>query len=198
VNRVAVVVALVFACLCIFTGKQARDRNWIASGICYAAVIAFFPPFLREMPMHGLSNILWVFAVVWATDIAAYFVGRTFGGPKLWPRVSPNKTWSGFFGGLVFGTLAGVSLVMFLQRDVIISQQLPWLLITLFSAVASILSQGGDLAESSLKRHFGVKDSSFLIPGHGGVMDRLDGFWSAVFFLGMCLIFTHMAYSWTY
>lgn len=193
-GEMAVGVAAVFVCLTVILCRNARDRMWVAGGVGYAAVIAFFPPFLREMPLRGLSNILWVFSVVWATDIAAYFVGRTFGGPKLWPRVSPNKTWSGFCGGLVAGTLAGVAIVVFLQKG---GAYLPWMLVALFSCIASVLSQGGDLAESSLKRHFGVKDSSFLIPGHGGVMDRLDGFWAAVFFLGMCLILTHLAHGGT-
>ncbi len=182
-----VAAALVVAGGACLMGRSTRDKKWIAYGVAYAAVIGFFPGYLRELPLHGLSNILWVFAVVWTTDIAAYFVGRTFGGPKLWPRVSPNKTWSGFFGGLIAGTGAGAAIVLVLQSG---SGHLHWALIFLFSAIASILSQGGDLAESALKRRFGFKDSSFLIPGHGGVMDRLDGFWSAVFFLGMCLVVT--------
>ncbi|MEN3930780.1 phosphatidate cytidylyltransferase [Microvirga sp. W0021] len=189
----ALLVSVVLGIFVTLSGCTVRDRFWIGGGVLYAAVIAFFPPFLREMPFSGLSNILWVFAVVWATDIAAYFVGRACGGPKLWPSVSPNKTWSGFCGGLIAGTLSGVAIVFILQGG---NVRLSWVLVAVFSAIASILSQGGDLAESSLKRHFGVKDSSALIPGHGGAMDRLDGFWAAVFFLGMCLILTHMVHNW--
>lgn len=185
----AVVAMMVIA---IALGTTMRERFWIAGGVFYAAVIAIFPVFLREIPFSGFSNILWVFAVVWATDIAAYFVGRSLGGPKLWPRVSPNKTWSGFCGGLLAGTLSGVAVVVLMQGA---TAYFPWGVVAFFSAIASVLSQGGDLAESALKRHFGVKDSSFLIPGHGGVMDRLDGFWAAVFFLGMCLILTHMVHN---
>jgi phosphatidate cytidylyltransferase len=121
--------------------------------------------------------MLWMFAVVWTSDVAAYFTGRGLGGPKLWPAVSPKKTWSGFFGGLVGGTLAGLMVVS-------AATGLGWLpvaplwAVALASALASVASQAGDLGESALKRRFGVKDSGQLIPGHGGAMDRLDGFWA--------------------
>lgn len=176
--------AAFLAAIAVLCGKTNQDRLWTLFGFLYASVIAYFPSFLRELPQNGLTNILWVFSVVWTTDIAAYFTGRTVGGPKLWRRVSPNKTWSGFIGGLIAGTGAGVVIVVFLQEG---QAHFSWLVVALFSAIASVLSQGGDLAESALKRYFGVKDSSSLIPGHGGAMDRLDGFWAAVFFLGMCL-----------
>lgn len=189
----ALIPVFAFSSAATFLGRTQRDRYWIASGICYAAVIAFFPPYIREFPETGWSNILWVFAVVWGTDIAAYFVGRSLGGPKLWPRVSPNKTWSGFCGGLAAGTIAGMAVVLFLDNGAGI---MSWRQIGIFSAIASVLSQGGDLAESALKRHFGVKDSSFLIPGHGGVMDRLDGFWAAVAFLGICLFASQLVHNW--
>ncbi len=181
---IAIAGVALLATVSVACGRTNQDRLWTLFGFFYATVIAYFPSFLRELPQNGLTNILWVFAVVWATDIAAYFTGRTFGGPKLWQRVSPNKTWSGFFGGLLAGMGAGVIIVVFLQGG---QAHFSWFFVALFSAIASILSQGGDLAESALKRHFGIKDSSSLIPGHGGAMDRLDGFWAAVFFLGMCL-----------
>jgi phosphatidate cytidylyltransferase len=125
-----------------------------------------------------------MFAVVWTTDIAAYFTGRRLGGPKLWPRVSPKKTWSGFIGGVVVGTLAGLLVT-------VLGQRFGWtapgslILVTLGSAVAAVASQLGDLGESAMKRRFDVKDSSHLIPGHGGVMDRLDGFWAVAVLVGL-------------
>ncbi|GHE52382.1 phosphatidate cytidylyltransferase [Camelimonas fluminis] len=136
------------------------------------AVLAVTPVAARHLPMIGPGVLLWMFAVVWTTDIAAYFTGKTFGGPKLWPRVSPGKTWSGFAGGTLFGALAGVALL-----TLGFGWSLSWNLVAV-SALASVLGQGGDLAESALKRHAGVKDSGALIPGHGGVLDRLDGFWA--------------------
>lgn len=141
-------------------------------GFAVGAVLAVAPAAARHLPEIGAGVLLWMFAVVWTTDIAAYFTGKTFGGPKLWPRVSPGKTWSGFAGGTVFGTLAGVLLL-----TVGFDWSLSWRLVVV-SALASVLGQGGDLAESALKRRAGVKDSGALIPGHGGVLDRLDGFWA--------------------
>jgi phosphatidate cytidylyltransferase len=110
--------------------------------------------------------------VVWCTDIGGYFAGRTIGGPKLWPRVSPNKTWAGAAGGFVLSLLvaAGFAMNGF-------GRMAPLLLI---AAALSVASQLGDLFESAVKRRFGVKDSSHIIPGHGGLMDRLDGYVAAV------------------
>jgi phosphatidate cytidylyltransferase len=105
--------------------------------------------------------------LVWATDSAAYFSGRLIGGPKLAPKISPNKTWAGLAGGMVAAGLVGWS---FGQRD-----PKSAILLALLSAMLAAIAQAGDLAESGLKRYFGVKDSSGLIPGHGGVFDRLDG-----------------------
>lgn len=164
-----------------------RDRWWAVAGFLCAVVVATEPVALRLHPAWGITGLLWMFAVVWGTDIAAYFTGRTFGGPKLMPRVSPKKTWSGFVGGLVVGTAAGVSVAE-------IASRLGWdppiglATIAALSALASILGQVGDLAESALKRHFDVKDSSRLIPGHGGVMDRLDAFFAVAVLAGVLLI----------
>ena len=140
---------------------------WSALGVLYAG----FPmAALAELRLgeNGLWAVAMILALTWATDIAAYFAGRTFGGPKLWPSVSPKKTWSGAIGGLVGGAVAAcvVSLVSGIGSP---------LAIALIAIPLSIASQLGDLAESALKRHFGVKDSGTLIPGHGGIMDRVDG-----------------------
>ncbi|MCC2096723.1 MAG: phosphatidate cytidylyltransferase, partial [Hyphomicrobiales bacterium] len=116
------------------------------------------------------------FAIVWGTDMFAYFVGRSVGGPKLWARVSPSKTWSGFIGGVLGGAVAGtVLIVLWLPAT-----RAHWPGLFAFALLLAVLSQGGDLFESSLKRRYGIKDSSNLIPGHGGVLDRLDGFTVAV------------------
>ena len=169
-------VAAAAAAAGFIAGASSRDRGWAVAGFAYAAVIVLAPTIVRDHPQAGVVGVLWLFAVVWTSDIVAYFTGRRLGGPKLWPRVSPKKTWSGFFGGLAGGALAGTLIVVLGQRwggSPLVSL---WLVL-LASAVASILGQLGDLAESALKRAFDVKDSSQLIPGHGGVMDRLDAFW---------------------
>jgi len=146
---------------------------WMVAGLLYAGVLAVAPSVLRADKAFGLVAIVFLFAVVWGTDVFAYFVGRAVGGPKLMPAVSPNKTWSGALGGtlgavavgLVVAKIAGVPLTAALAG---------------MTLLLSVVSQGGDLLESAIKRHFGAKDASHLIPGHGGVMDRLDGFLTAV------------------
>lgn len=147
-------------------------RGWAAAGLAYAAAVLVPTLVLRIDPRVGAASILWLFAVVWSTDVAAYFCGRLLGGPKLWPRVSPNKTWSGAIGGALLGTLAGIAAARLFDIPAA-----PGLVAA--SLAASIAGQGGDLYESAMKRRFGVKDSSALIPGHGGLMDRLDGFVAA-------------------
>jgi phosphatidate cytidylyltransferase len=175
--------------LCILAGAAAcalmapRARGLAALGVLYAAVVIVVPVALRTSPAHGLVAILWLFAVVWLTDIGAYFAGRTIGGPKLWPRVSPKKTWSGFIGGVLAGTLGSIAVALWSAHATGVSWYSGAGLVVL-SLVAAALSQGGDLLESAMKRHFEVKDSSHLIPGHGGVMDRLDSFWAVCLLLG--------------
>jgi phosphatidate cytidylyltransferase len=135
---------------------------------------------LRESPDVGALAIAFLFAVVWGTDIFAYFGGRLIGGPKLWPRVSAGKTWSGTITGVVSGALFGVAAVYFGGGPQLASWR-----VFLVGLAAAAFSQVGDLFESSVKRRFGVKDSSRLIPGHGGMMDRLDGFIFASVFAAM-------------
>ncbi|TMJ04621.1 MAG: phosphatidate cytidylyltransferase [Alphaproteobacteria bacterium] len=146
--------------------------GWLAAGLGYAGVLLFAPLLLRRDPALGLTAMLFVFAIVWVTDIAAYFAGRAIGGPKLWPAVSPKKTWSGAVGGTLGGVAAGL-LVAKLAGLVVAP------MLVLVALGLAIVAQGGDLLESAIKRHFGAKDSSRLIPGHGGLMDRLDGFLTA-------------------
>jgi phosphatidate cytidylyltransferase len=168
--------------------QGSSHRLWGASGFVYAAVIVVVPPLVRAHPELGLVGLLWMFAVVWATDIAAYFTGRALGGPKLFPAVSPKKTWSGFFGGLVAAAVAGFLVAWGAQRAGL-AHPVGLTAAILLSLVASVASQIGDLAESALKRHCDVKDSSHLIPGHGGVMDRLDGFWAVSLLMAFVLVF---------
>jgi phosphatidate cytidylyltransferase len=152
---------------------QTRFVGWMLAGLVYAGILLLGPVVLRRDPEAGLAAILFLFAVVWITDIAAYFTGRALGGPKLWPAVSPKKTWSGAVGGVIGAVVAGLAVVKLMGLGIA-----PMLVIV--AAGLSVVSQGGDLLESSIKRHFGAKDASHLIPGHGGLMDRLDGFLTAV------------------
>jgi phosphatidate cytidylyltransferase len=142
---------------------------WAAAGVLYAGCGLLGPTLLRADAEWGLAGLLFLFAIVWMTDISAYFIGRAVGGPLLWPRLSPNKTWAGAIGGLAGGVAAGI-LVAYaggVGRPLVAG---------VLALALSVLAQGGDLFESAVKRRFGVKDTGNLIPGHGGAMDRLDGF----------------------
>lgn len=143
--------------------------GWKFPGFLYAATALAAPVVLRMDSEMGLAAIVWLFAVVWISDVMAYVCGRLIGGPKLWPAVSPKKTWAGFIGGTAFSAAAATGVAMAFGAPAL------WP-VAAVSLGAAIVSQGGDLFESSLKRRFGVKDSGTLIPGHGGFMDRLDGF----------------------
>jgi phosphatidate cytidylyltransferase len=148
------------------------DRRWPVSGLLYAAVAQIAAVLVRQDPVWGWSALLFVMLVVWATDIGGYFAGRTIGGPKLWVRVSPKKTWAGAIGGLTGSLIVAAG---FAASG--IGRMVSMLLL---AAALSVVSQLGDLFESAVKRRFGVKDSSHLIPGHGGVLDRIDGFVAAI------------------
>jgi phosphatidate cytidylyltransferase len=147
-------------------------RLWCAAGLVYAAAIVVAPVLLRHDAERGFAAILFLFAVVWLTDVVAYFAGRGIGGPKLMTRVSPNKTWSGAIGGTLAGVLGGVAVARGFGIEGLAA-------VAAVALVLSVVSQAGDLAESAIKRHFNAKDASQLIPGHGGLMDRLDGFVAA-------------------
>ena len=147
---------------------------WAAGGVTYAGATLLGPTLLRRDPEWGLTALLFLFATVWITDIFAYFTGRAIGGPRLSPRVSPNKTGAGAIGGLAGGVVAGVAVAY--------ASGLGRLgIIAVMAFLLSVLAQAGDLFESAVKRHFGAKDAGRLIPGHGGLMDRLDGFLVAAF-----------------
>lgn len=155
-------------------------RLWAGAGVVYAgalivSVLTIRPALAASLERpFDLRTIVWLFAVVWGTDVMAYFGGRLIGGPKVWPAVSPGKTWSGTLVGIVCGALAGVAVAM-IGPLMPIS---PWPVLAV-GLIAAAAAQAGDFLESGVKRRFGVKDSSHLIPGHGGIMDRLDGFVAA-------------------
>ena len=144
-----------------------RKADWVMGGLIYGGAAGIAPGILRDTGPEGLAALGLVICVVWATDIFAYFSGRTFGGPKLMPMVSPKKTISGAVGGLLAGALFGIGFEYWLTGHVTV-------LVLFLSLVLSVVGQAGDLFESWIKRRFGVKDSGRLIPGHGGLMDRID------------------------
>lgn len=155
--------------LFILAVGQIRPLGRLAgTGMAYALLPAIALAMLRGGDFGGLVTILYLFAVVWGTDIFAYFVGRAVGGPKLAPSISPGKTQSGAVGGAVAAVIAGLAVA------VAAGHEAPWLM-ALLALPLSAVSQAGDLFESAFKRRFGVKDSGAIIPGHGGVMDRVDG-----------------------
>jgi phosphatidate cytidylyltransferase len=148
--------------------QPGRAPLWTAAGSLWVGLPCIILLWLVQSGSAGRGTLLWLFAVVWATDIGAYAAGRAIGGPRLAPRWSPRKTWAGFAGGMLCAAVIGAVTAIAVAR----SQALPLVLV---SAGLAIVAQFGDLAESLAKRRFGVKDSSSLIPGHGGLLDRLDG-----------------------
>jgi phosphatidate cytidylyltransferase len=167
---VAIGIALVGAGIVFWSAQGRPDLNpkWTALGSLWVTLPCISLLWLARGGPNGRATLLWVLAVVWATDIGAYVIGRTFGGPRLAPRWSPRKTWAGLAGGTACAATAGWVTAVWLG----ISPALP---LVLLSAGLAIVGQFGDLGESLAKRRFGVKDSSGLIPGHGGLLDRLDG-----------------------
>lgn len=160
------------------SGAERREVRWIGLGALYAAIPAVFLPLILER--GGFWLLIFIFLVVWAADIGGYFAGRRFGGAKLWPAVSPKKTWSGAIGataasgviGGIYGAVTDVGLVLCVGAAVLLS----------------VVSQAGDLFESAVKRQFDIKDSSGLIPGHGGVLDRVDGLIAVALVAGLVVL----------
>lgn len=142
---------------------------WSAAGVVYAGIALIPTATLRSDPDMGFAALLFLFATVWATDVFAYLTGRTVGGPLLWPELSPKKTWAGAIGGLAGGVAVGTPVAY-------ASAGTEPVVAGVLALVLSIVAQGGDLFESAVKRRFGAKDTGSLIPGHGGAMDRLDGY----------------------
>jgi phosphatidate cytidylyltransferase len=140
----------------------------IALGFPYIVLPAMILVWLRADEAWGTAAIVWLFVTIWATDSFAYFSGKTFGGPKLAPVLSPNKTWAGLIGGSIGAAFFGAACALYLGSA-------PVILLAALSAVLAVISQAGDITQSSLKRQAGVKDSGNIIPGHGGLLDRVDG-----------------------
>ena len=153
-------------------GRPGPPHTAPGAGALYAGAAMLAPALLRGSPTQGLAAILWLFAIVWGTDIGAYFGGRLLGGPKLWPSISPGKTWS----GALIGAARFDALLAWIVAAIATPGGVKVVAALGLGLVTSALSQVGDLFESAMKRRAGVKDSSRLIPGHGGLMDRLDGF----------------------
>lgn len=156
----------------LLAGRRAA-MLWGLVGGAYIGAAGIGYLFLRAAEPHGFITALWVFLVVAAADVGGYVAGRIIGGPKLWPRVSPKKTWAGSGGGILLAIVLG-GLFSWATAGTNIAQ------VCAASAAVAVVSQAGDLAESALKRHFGVKDSGRLLPGHGGALDRFDGVIAAV------------------
>ncbi|WP_182084544.1 phosphatidate cytidylyltransferase [Aureimonas sp. ME7] len=178
-HAVAVGVVVLSLAFIAIVDRGERKADWVMGGLFYAALAGIAPGLLREDGAEGLAVLGLVICVVWATDVFAYFSGRIVGGPKLMPLVSPKKTISGAIGGLAAGVACGAVFSIWLVGSVSA--------ITLVLCVLlSVLGQAGDLYESWVKRRFGVKDSGRLIPGHGGLMDRID---ALIFATGAAWIF---------
>lgn len=151
----------------LLAAARGRSAGWPALGLIYLALPCAVLIWLRALPGEGLWLVLWVLLLVWACDSGAYFAGRAIGGPRLAPRISPKKTWAGLFGGMIAAALVGIAFGAF-------GRIASPLALGLVSAGLAVIGQIGDLLESAVKRVWRVKDAGGLIPGHGGMLDRVD------------------------
>jgi phosphatidate cytidylyltransferase len=158
---------------------------WVLVGVPYVGLPAMAFVILRGQTHAGMLTIIWLLVVVWAADICAYFAGRLIGGPKLAPRISPKKTWAGLWGAVAGGVAAGLGIGYWAGSASL-------LVLVVLGGLLAIIEQLGDLVESALKRHYGVKDSGQLIPGHGGVLDRVDGLVAATFCLAAIVLIARL------
>lgn len=160
----------ILVCYLVQRLESARDTPglWLAGGLVYLLPPSIALLLLRREEPEGLLFVLFAVLTVWATDIGAYFAGRALGGPKILPAISPHKTWAGLFGGMLAAAAVGAGLSQLFSRAALPDA-------ALLAAGLAVLAQAGDFLESGIKRHFGVKDASTLIPGHGGLLDRVDG-----------------------
>ena len=168
-----------------------RSLVWSTAGFFYILIPVLAAIWLRLGNADGELVMLWVLAIIWSTDISAYFTGRLIGGPKLAPNISPGKTWSGAIGGIVGAIVSGIIVSWCAGVD------FHWMVTLAAAVVFSIVGQCGDLAISRIKRHFHVKDSSHLIPGHGGVLDRLDSTMAVLPLFAITLVLLqHWGFAW--
>jgi phosphatidate cytidylyltransferase len=180
-ETVATVALIGCAAASAFAAYAKASVSSVAFGVIYTCLPFGCFVWIREVPPNGQLFLLSVLAIVWTTDVAAYFAGRGFGGPLLSPRDSPNKTWTGAIGAVVCAGLAGAAVARGGGGDFV-----HWLM---FGVCISIIGQGGDLLESRFKRLYGVKDTSGFVPGHGGILDRLDGLMAAAVATALLLRF---------
>lgn len=166
------IMALAAALSAALAGRDRSGRGWAAFAVFYAGLPSAALVWLRADPRDGAVVIWWLLLVVWATDIGAYLFGRWIGGPKLLPAVSPKKTWAGLIGGMVSAAAAAWAVSWFALGSAGAG-------IAAAAALVAVVAQAGDLFESWIKRRCNVKDSSNIIPGHGGVLDRVDGLLTA-------------------
>ena len=155
----------------IVAGGVFRHRLWALTGILYVGLLCLALVWLRGDTVSGRFLLIWLLLAVWATDTGAYMFGRLIGGPLLLPAVSPKKTWAGLLGGMLCSGAAGFGMSGVMEADPVILAGV--------SGTLAVVAQGGDLWESWVKRRWNVKDASNLIPGHGGVLDRVDGLLAA-------------------
>jgi phosphatidate cytidylyltransferase len=160
----------------------------VALAYAVAALVGLL--WLRHQPAHGRETVLWIVACVWATDIGAYFVGRSAGGAKLAPSISPGKTWSGLLGGMAWAAVASAALGYAFG----LGETFP---LAAIGAGLAVVDQVGDLVESAAKRRAGVKDSGTLIPGHGGLLDRIDGLVAVIVVVALVRLLVGGTWPWT-
>ncbi|WP_245825972.1 phosphatidate cytidylyltransferase [Oceanibaculum nanhaiense] len=186
---------LLAGALYALAGALDRDASkqsglWYAAGLPAIGLPVLCLVWLRAQEPAGAETVLWLVALVIATDIGAYFCGRLIGGPKLMPRISPKKTWAGLVGGMAAAACIGALATTLVAGD---EGRAPVMAVALLSALLAVVAQTGDLAESAVKRNFNVKDSGTLIPGHGGLFDRLDGFLITLPALALLVALTGMS-----
>lgn len=168
--------------------RGAPGLRLLAWTYALAALVALL--WLRHQPVHGRETVVWLLACIWATDIGAYFVGRAAGGAKLAPSISPGKTWSGLVGGMAWAAVASAAVGYAFGLGETIS-------LAMIGALLAVVGQGGDLLESAAKRRVGVKDSGRLIPGHGGLLDRIDGLIAVLVTVGAARLVAGPGWPWT-
>ena len=165
--------------------RMSQNQNtirWSLLGAAYITLPALSLLWLRDSPFFGYAGMTWLLILVWASDSSAFLFGRLIGGKKFFPQISPNKTWAGFYGAIIGGTIASYCVFLYFGD----SMTIKYLII---SIIIAILSQCGDLLESAIKRKQKVKDSGAIIPGHGGILDRVDSMLLSSIFIVLLILF---------